>query len=83
VLAEFASDVNAVRRAAEIQTTLKTGNANLPPERRMEFRIGVSLGDIMVDGEQNTATGPTSTARKRHGFFQCTAISKRLRAKPA
>jgi adenylate cyclase len=52
VLAEFASVVNAVQCAVEIQTTLKTENAPLPPERRMEFRIGVNLGDVMVDGEQ-------------------------------
>jgi adenylate cyclase len=51
VLAEFASVVNAVQCAAEIQSTLKSENGNLPPERRMEFRIGVNLGDVMVDGE--------------------------------
>ncbi len=39
VLAEFASVVNAVQCAVDIQTTLKVENANLPPERRMEFRI--------------------------------------------
>jgi adenylate cyclase len=38
VLAEFASVVNAVQCAVEIQTTLKAENASLPPERRMEFR---------------------------------------------
>src|SRR5229473_680754 len=42
VLAEFASVVNAVQCAVEIQTTLKAEDANIPPERRMEFRIGVS-----------------------------------------
>jgi len=52
VLAEFASVVNAVQCAVDIQTTLKAENANLPPERRMEFRIGVNLGDVMVEGEQ-------------------------------
>jgi adenylate cyclase len=52
VLAEFASVVNAVQCAVEIQTSLKTENAILSPERRMELRIGVNLGDVMVDGEQ-------------------------------
>ncbi len=47
VLAEFASVVNAVQCAVEIQATLKTENANLPSDRRMEFRIGVNLGDVM------------------------------------
>src|SRR5215831_5514846 len=52
ILAEFPSVVNAVECAVEIQTTLKAENASLPPERRMEFRIGVNLGDVIVDGEE-------------------------------
>src|SRR5882757_1841744 len=52
VLAEFASVVDAVNCAVEIQTGLKAENANLSPDRRMEFRIGVNLGDVMVDGDQ-------------------------------
>src|SRR5229473_214106 len=43
VLAEFASVVNAVQCAVEIQPTLKAENANLPSERRMEFRIGQDI----------------------------------------
>ncbi len=63
VLAEFASVVNAVQCAVEIQTTLKAENANLPPNRRMEFRIGVNLGDVMVDGEQIYGDGVNVAAR--------------------
>jgi class 3 adenylate cyclase len=63
VLAEFASVVNAVQCAVEIQTTLKAENARLPPERRMEFRIGVNLGDVMVDGEQIYGDGVNIAAR--------------------
>src|SRR6202521_4894729 len=63
VLAEFASVVNAVQCAVEIQTTLKAENANIPPERRMEFRIGVNLGDVMVDGEQIYGDGVNVAAR--------------------
>jgi hypothetical protein len=48
VLAEFSSVVNAVQCAVDIQTRLKAENANIPPERRMEFRIGVNLGDVIV-----------------------------------
>ena len=55
--------VNAVECAVEIQTTLKTENANLPPERRMEFRIGVNLGDVMVEGEQIYGDGVNVAAR--------------------
>src|SRR5712692_3018799 len=63
VLAEFASVVNAVQCAVEIQTTLKSENANISPERRMEFRIGVNLGDVMVDGEQIYGDGVNVAAR--------------------
>src|ERR1700680_4644035 len=63
VLAEFASVVNAVQCAVEIQSTLKAENANLSPERRMEFRIGVNLGDVMVDGEQIYGDGVNVAAR--------------------
>jgi adenylate cyclase len=63
VLAEFASVVNAVECAIEIQTTLKAENAKLPPERRMEFRIGVNLGDVVVKGEQIFGDGINVAAR--------------------
>src|SRR5215472_15504661 len=52
VLAEFLSVVQAVNCAIEIQNALKTENTGLPPERRMEFRVGINLGDVMVEGEQ-------------------------------
>jgi adenylate cyclase len=52
VLAEFSSVVDAVECAVEIQKELKTRNAELPENRRMEFRIGVNLGDVIEDGEQ-------------------------------
>jgi adenylate cyclase len=63
LLAEFASVVNAIQCAVEIQTTLKVENANLPHERWMEFRIGVNLGDVMVDGQQIYGDGVNVAAR--------------------
>src|SRR5712692_2677942 len=63
VLAEFASVVNAVQCAVDVQSTLKAENATLSPERRMEFRIGVNLGDVMVDGEQIYGDGVNVAAR--------------------
>src|SRR6202035_1333071 len=63
VLAEFASVVEAVNCAVEIQTELKARNASIPPERRMEFRIGVNLGDVMVEGEQIYGDGVNVAAR--------------------
>src|SRR5579864_4287607 len=63
VLAEFASVVEAVNCAVDIQTALKTEIAKLPPERRMEFRIGVNLGDVMVEGDQIYGDGINVAAR--------------------
>ncbi len=63
VLAEFASVVNAVQCAVEIQTKLKGENASLPADRRMEFRVGVNLGDVMVEGEQIYGDGVNVAAR--------------------
>jgi adenylate cyclase len=63
VLAEFASVVDAVRCAVEIQKELKTRNAELPESRRMEFRIGVNLGDVIEDGEQIFGDGVNIAAR--------------------
>jgi adenylate cyclase len=63
VLAEFASVVNAVQCAVEAQSALKTENAEIPPERRMEFRIGVNLGDVMIEGEQIYGDGVNVAAR--------------------
>jgi adenylate cyclase len=63
MLAEFASVVEAVNCAVEIQTGLKAENGNLPAERRMEFRIGVNLGDVMVEGPQIYGDGVNVAAR--------------------
>jgi len=63
VLAEFASVVDAVECAVEIQRELKTRNADLPENRKMEFRIGVNLGDVIEDGEQILGDGVNIAAR--------------------
>jgi len=63
VLAEFASVVDAVECAVEIQKELKTQNADLPENRKMEFRIGVNLGDVIEDGEQILGDGVNIASR--------------------
>jgi adenylate cyclase len=63
VLAEFASVVEAVNCAVDIQTGFKAENASIAPERRMEFRIGVNLGDVMVEGAQIYGDGVNVAAR--------------------
>ena len=63
VLAEFASPVQAVRCAVEIQDALRTRNDSLPAEHRLQFRIGVNLGDVMVKGEDLLGDGVNVAAR--------------------
>ncbi|MCW5576959.1 MAG: adenylate/guanylate cyclase domain-containing protein [Burkholderiales bacterium] len=63
VLAEFASPVEAVRCAVEIQDALRTRNDSLPEEQRLEFRVGVNLGDVMVKGADLLGDGVNVAAR--------------------
>jgi adenylate cyclase len=63
LLAEFESVVDAVKSAAEIQRELSKQNADLPPDRRMEYRIGINLGDVMVDGDSIYGDGVNIAAR--------------------
>src|SRR5229473_5944566 len=63
LLAEFASVVDAVRCAVEIQQALKEKNAELSPQRKMEFRIGINLGDVIVEGERLYGDGVNIAAR--------------------
>jgi DNA-binding winged helix-turn-helix (wHTH) protein len=63
LLAEFASVVDAVQGAVEVQKTLKVRNAALPVHRRMEFRIGINLGDVVVEGGRIYGDGVNIAAR--------------------
>ncbi len=63
LLAEFASIVDAVRCAVEIQQELKTKNTELPAHRQMHFRIGINLGDVIVEGERLYGDGVNIAAR--------------------
>ena len=63
VLAEFASVVDAVQCAVEIQQVLRAKNAVLPENRRMEFRIGINLGDVMEEGDSIYGDGVNIAAR--------------------
>jgi adenylate cyclase len=63
LLAEFASVVDAVQAAVEIQQVLKAKNSLLPENRRMEFRIGVNLGDVIEEDEQIFGDGVNIAAR--------------------
>jgi len=63
ILSEFSSVVDAVRGAVEIQEELKVRNAELPENRRMEFRIGVNLGDVIHEEERIYGDGVNVAAR--------------------
>jgi adenylate cyclase len=63
LLAEFASVVDAVNCAVAIQRGLAERNAKLPENRRMEFRIGVNLGDVVTEGERIYGDGVNIAAR--------------------
>ena len=51
LLADFTSVVDAVQCAVEIQRELQRRNRDLPDDRKMEFRIGVNLGDVIIKGD--------------------------------
>src|SRR4030042_3848832 len=63
LLAEFASVVDAVQCAVEIQKELKTRNADLPENQRMEFRVGVNLGDVVEEKDKIFGDGVNIAAR--------------------
>src|SRR5712664_1183042 len=63
LLVEFASVVDALRCAAEMQAALAEGNAPIPPDRRIAFRIGVHQGDIVVEDGDIFGDGVNVAAR--------------------
>ena len=63
LLAEFASVVDAVRCAVQIQEDLKSKNEELPDNRKMEFRIGINTGDVIQEGDRIYGDGVNVAAR--------------------
>jgi len=63
VIAEFASPVEAARCAVAIQEDLANGDGSLPDGQRMQFRIGVNLGDVASDGDNLLGNGVNIAAR--------------------
>jgi adenylate cyclase len=63
IIAEFPSVVEAVQCAVETQQELSDKNDLLPDSKRMQFRIGINLGDVMVDGEDVYGDGVNIAAR--------------------
>src|SRR5215469_889646 len=65
LLLEFPSVVNAVRCAVEVQTTMVSKTADVPEDRCIAFRIGINIGDIIVDGDDIFGDGVNVAARLR------------------
>ncbi|MGH6931116.1 MAG: adenylate/guanylate cyclase domain-containing protein [Dongiaceae bacterium] len=63
VLVEFASVVNAVECAVELQNGMADANAGLPNDRQLQLRVGINLGDVIVDGGDLYGDGVNLAAR--------------------
>ncbi len=63
LLAEFPGVVDAVRSSVSIQEALEVRNAGVPADRRMEFRIDVNLGEVIVEGDRIYGDGVNIAAR--------------------
>jgi adenylate cyclase len=85
ILAEFGSVVDAVACAVEIQRSMLERNSQIPPDQRIEFRIGINLGDVISEGTDIFGDGVNVAARKyrrprRHLHFTPSARSGRGQA---
>jgi len=63
ILIEFPSVVDAVSSAIEVQRGMRERNADIPPEKRIEFRIGINLGDVIIEGRDLYGDGVNIAAR--------------------
>jgi len=88
VIIEFDSVIEAVQCAVEIQNELSHRNSDLPDINRMEFRIGINLGDIMVEGDDIYGDGVNVAARlqelaPRGGIMLSQSVYDQVRSKLA
>src|SRR5450631_1576096 len=74
VLVEFRSVVDAVRFAIEVQNGMVERNAGLPPERRIEFRIGIHLGDVVEESDGDLMGDGVNIAARLEGIAKPGAI---------
>ncbi len=63
ILIEFSSVVDAVQMAVDVQRAIEQRNASVPVDRRIVFRVGINLGDIIVDGDDILGDGVNIAAR--------------------
>jgi len=88
VIIEFASVIEAVQCAVDIQNELSLRNSDLPEINRMDFRVGINLGDIMVEGDDIYGDGVNVAARlqelaPRGGIMLSQSVYDQVKAKVA
>src|SRR6202140_5049662 len=74
ILIEFRSVVDAVRCAIEVQNGMVERNAGLPPERRIEFRVGIHLGDVVEESDGDLMGDGVNIAARLEGIATPGAI---------
>jgi TolB-like protein len=70
LLVEFASVVDAVRSAVEMQRTIADSNAHVAPDKRIEFRVGVNLGDVVVEDDGDLMGDGVNVAARLEGIAE-------------
>jgi len=73
-IVEFRSVVDAVRCAIEVQTGMVERNAGLPPEKRIEFRVGIHLGDVVEESDGDLMGDGVNIAARLEGIAKAGAI---------
>ena len=74
LIVEFRSVVDAVRCAIEVQTGLIERNAGVPPERRIEFRVGIHLGDVVEESDGDLMGDGVNIAARLEGVAKAGTI---------
>ena len=74
---EFRSVVDAVRCAIEVQSGMIERNAGLPPERRIEFRVGIHLGDVVEESDGDLMGDGVNIAARLQGVAKPAGIPAR------
>src|ERR1700730_17853257 len=74
-LVEFRSVVDAVRCAIEVRNGMVERNTGLPPERKIEFRMGIHLGDVVEEGDGDLMGDGVNIAARLEGICEPGAIS--------
>ena len=70
ILIEFASVVDAVRGALDVQRAMAAQNASIPADRRIEFRMGINVGDVVVEADGDLMGDGVNIAARLEGVAE-------------